>query len=283
MRIAFLGLGRLGTALCGRLLQGGAALTVWNRTPGPESDLVAQGAVAAMSAADAVVDTDVVICCVTDGEAAHALAQSVAEALRQGTVWVDASTSGPQWTQRGQALLEPRGIDWVAAPVLGSPAAVVGGSHTVLAGGTPDARGRAQPALDLLGGQVLWVGTAVQAAALKLAVNTLGSAMIAGLGEAIALGAAWGVDVRTLVDAVGHSALSSPLVAAKGAQLVSGDFAPRVSVRVAHKDLLLIREAGDAAGLALPLMAEATRAFERALARGKGEQDIAAVCALPDV
>ncbi|MGG7611643.1 NAD(P)-binding domain-containing protein, partial [Streptomyces sp. ZG43] len=94
-RIAFLGLGSMGTPMARRLLAAGHPLTVWNRTASRAEPLRAEGAQVALSPAEAVLGTGIVVTMLAGPEALDAVAEEVLPALGRGTVWAEMSTVGP--------------------------------------------------------------------------------------------------------------------------------------------------------------------------------------------
>ncbi|MHC8564528.1 NAD(P)-dependent oxidoreductase [Streptomyces albidoflavus] len=136
-RIAFLGLGSMGTPMARRLLAAGHPLTVWNRTASRAEPLRAEGAQVALSPAEAVLGTGIVVTMLAGPEALDAVAEEVLPALGRGTVRAEMSTVGPDAVA---ALRERRagGVTLVDAPVMGSVDAAASGSLQVLAGGEVD-------------------------------------------------------------------------------------------------------------------------------------------------
>ena len=118
-RIAFLGLGIMGSPMARRLLAAGYPLTVWNRTASRAEPLRAEGASVAASPAEAVRDADVVITMLADPTAVREVVAGIARHLRPGTTLIEASTIGPQALEEVAALL-PGGVALVDAPVMGS-------------------------------------------------------------------------------------------------------------------------------------------------------------------
>ncbi|MDX6354752.1 MAG: hypothetical protein QOF98_1655 [Streptomyces sp.] len=186
-RIAFLGLGAMGTPMARRVLDAGYPLTVWNRSPQRAEPLVAKGAAQAATAADAVRDADVVITMLADPAAVREVVASFAPTLRPGTTLIEASTIGPDALREVAGLL-PDGITLVDSPVMGSVDRAEAGGLSVLVGGDAD---EVMPLLELFG-TVTRAGGSGTGAALKV---VLISAVVAGvtmIGE-----------VMTLADALG--------------------------------------------------------------------------------
>jgi 3-hydroxyisobutyrate dehydrogenase len=205
-RIAFLGLGLMGSPMAARLLDAGFPLTVWNRTAAKAEPLAAAGARVAATAAEAVRDADVVFTMLADPAAVAAVADEIAGELRPGTVLVDASSVGPDAARRTAALL-PEGVGFVDAPVMGSVDRAAAGELLILAGGDT-APVRRQ--LEILG-TVKECGPVGSGAALKMVmINAIiGGAVVTA--EALALGAALGLDAELVHDSLAASPLGALL------------------------------------------------------------------------
>lgn len=199
--IAFLGLGHMGAPMARRLLAAGHPLTVWNRTAEKTAPLVADGAVAATSPADAVRDADVVITMLAGPQALDAVAEAVTGALRPGTCWIDMSTVGPDAVRR---LDRFTGVSVVDAPVMGSTDKAGAGTLGILAGGDT---ARVEHVLAPLG-TVTRTGPLGSGAALKLVLNASVISGIAVVAEALRLADALGLDGETTRTALANGPLA---------------------------------------------------------------------------
>jgi 3-hydroxyisobutyrate dehydrogenase len=187
-RIAFLGLGAMGTPMARRVLNAGYPLTVWNRSPRRAEPLVAKGAEQAPTPADAVRAADVVITMLADPAAVREVVAAFAPALRPGATLIESSTIGPDALREVAGLL-PDGITLVDSPVMGSVDSAERGRLGVLVGGDAD---EVLPLLELFG-TVTRAGASGTGAALKI---VLISAVVAGvtmIGEAMTLADAFGL------------------------------------------------------------------------------------------
>src|SRR3954470_6750333 len=130
MKIGFIGLGRMGQGMAGRVLGGGHDLVVYNRTPGKTADLARAGAKVAGSIADVCKDRELVISMVADDMALEAITlgpQGVRELLPKSAVYVSMGTHSAGAIQSVDAALKANGQTFVAAPVLGRPDAAAAG------------------------------------------------------------------------------------------------------------------------------------------------------------
>lgn len=195
--IAFLGLGGMGLPMARRLLSTDHSLVVWNRTASRTSSLVAAGARAAASPAEAAREADVVITMLADPAAVSAVLAGVAETVRPGTLVIEMSTIGPDAVRTLPSLL-PAGVELVDAPVQGSVGPAAEGTLRILAGGSPAALSRAEPVLRTFG-TVTRTGPLGSGAAAKVVANTAMLAGLALLGDVFKLAETLGVDAVELV------------------------------------------------------------------------------------
>ena len=187
MRLAVLGMGRMGHAVAERLLGGDHEVTVWNRTPHKADDLVAKGAREGATPAAAAEETEAAFTSLADDAAVRIVVagqDGVAAGLGDG-VLIDASTVSPETTAD---LAEAVGGRLLASPILGSPTAVVSGEAGYLIGGPRELYDRLAPAYDVLteAGRRVYVGADARVATtLKLLSNYLLMSGIATLGACL--------------------------------------------------------------------------------------------------
>ncbi|MDQ1711939.1 MAG: 3-hydroxyisobutyrate dehydrogenase [Frankiaceae bacterium] len=276
VRVAFLGLGRMGAPMAAHVARAGHELTVWNRTPGRATDLVALGAREAANVADAVRDAEVVVTMLFGPDAVREVLGQVAEAVPAGGLVIDSSTVGPAVAHDLGKALRAKGIGFVDAPVAGSVQPAIDGTLGVLAGGSADDYATAEPLLRLWGdpARVRHLGPVGAGSAMKLVVNlTLGVAM-GGVGEALRLAGDLGVDRTAALDVLAAGPLGTT-VGTKRAMLDSGDFTPTgFSLDLMTKDLALALDAADGD---LALTRAALAAAREATAAGHGSDDYAAI------
>jgi 3-hydroxyisobutyrate dehydrogenase-like beta-hydroxyacid dehydrogenase len=278
-KIAFLGLGQMGTPIVARLLRTGYPVTVWNRTAERTEPLVERGAAAVSSPADAAAGVDIVITMLASPEAVEQVlfgGDGLANALRPGQLLVDMSTIGPRAFRSAESRL-PDGVTAVDAPVRGSvPEATAGTLHVFVGASDRDFQ-RVRPVLEALG-DVRHVGAPGSGAAMKLVVNlTLGVSIVA-FGEALALAESLGLERDAALDVLAASPIGS-IVAAKRANVEAHSYPPSFKLRHAAKDMRLTDEAAEAAGIDLIESHAARESLERAMERGAADLDFSAVVA----
>jgi 3-hydroxyisobutyrate dehydrogenase len=258
--VAFLGLGRMGSLMAGRVLAAGHELTVWNRTAAPTRPLVADGAWAAATPALAATAAEIVITMLADPAALSAVLggpDGVVAGIRPDACLVEMSTVGPAAALAARDQL-PAGVGFVDAPVMGSVGPAASGDLIVLAGGDVD---RADKILSIFG-RVVRCGPAGSGAARKIVLISAALAGVTLVGEVLALADALGVPRDAALDGLSAGPLAG---AVSRVNSTSSDF----TVALAAKDLGLATAAAD-----LPQLAAARDWLRAAASEGAADHDM---------
>jgi 3-hydroxyisobutyrate dehydrogenase len=274
--VAVLGTGTMGAPMARNLAGAGLPVRVWNRSKDKADPLAEVGAHVAGSPAEAVEGADVVLTMLFDADAVADVMESAAGALRDGAVWVQASTVGLTGEQRLSALADELGLTYVDAPVLGTRQPAESGALVVLAAGPADVRDRLKPVFDAVGQRTIWLGEAGEATKLKLVANAYVLTLLEGVAQSLAMAGALGLDPTLFLEAVEGGAMNAPYVQLKGAAMLNGQFDPAFSLDGAHKDAGLIQEAMRAHGVDTSVI-EAIRAQQASsIEAGHGGEDMSA-------
>ena len=203
-KIAFIGVGRMGSSMVARLIAAGHELTIYDPVASAMAPAAALGARVATSAADAAASSAVAMASVPGPADARETARLIAGSTKV-KVFVDLSTSGPAAAQAIAALLEPRGISAIDAPVSGGVKGAASGKLAIMASGPAAAMQQVRPLLEVLGkvyrlGEKPGLGQTV-----KLANNLMSAASLAIAAEALAMGVKAGVDPAAMLDVLNAS------------------------------------------------------------------------------
>lgn len=278
MQLAVIGLGKMGRALSGRLLDAGHVVSVWNRTPGHASTLLACGATEVSSPDEIDPRTDAVFVCLADDHSVLDVA-SRGGAARENwsrSVVAAVSTVSPETLTVLQRLYGDR---FVAAPILGAPQAVTSGDATFIIGGAASARTALSPIWQLFAGPIDVGDEPARAAVIKLMQNQLLLTGIAVMAETVRVGQMAGLDEATLVTMLENS----PMVPSGLRNRITGLFDPQhagwFTSPLAAKDL------GHFLGLApdecpLPVTRAAQQAYVQIADDGWGAADVTALVEL---
>ncbi len=203
-RIAFIGVGRMGSGMAARLLAAGHAVTVYDPSPAAVAALVTLGAKSAASAVAAATGASVVMASLPGPAAVKQLATELA-AVQGVVAFVDLSTSGPAAAQAVAATLAPAGIAAVDAPVSGGVKGAASGKLTLMVSGPAAATLRVRPLLEIFG-RVIVVGEKPGLGqTLKLANNLMSAASLAIASEAMAMGVKAGLDPAVMLEVLNAS------------------------------------------------------------------------------
>lgn len=278
MRVGFIGLGRMGRAIAGRVADAGYDLTVWNRTPGLTSDLERSGAVASPSISDACAGRDVVISMVADDAALLEVALGpggIAESLEPRTIHLAMGTHGVAAVLEVAAGHANARQTLVAAPVLGRPDVAASGGLGIVAGGPPAAVDQVRPLLGAIGHHTFDAGDNPESAtAIKLANNFVLGCSIEAMAEAFALARRYGVAPAVLYEVLTEGLFSAPAYKVYG-QIIVDEAYDRIgfTTRLALKDVDLALAAAGAAGVPLPSGGVLRDRLLAAIAQGDAELD----------
>lgn len=276
MHITVLGLGNMGSALADRLLTGGHDLTVWNRSPDKARPLVDRGARLAPTATDAAEGADAVLISVRDDDAVLELLRRLADAGVHVPI-VNCSTSAPARTAEMIAVVPT----FVAAPILGTPAAVAAGRAAYYVAGPSDAVAALHDLWTALSDSIVLFGNAPeQATTAKLISNHLLLTGLAVLAEGVAVGQAAGIDDEALAALLAEHPLVAPGLRNRVRDMIDGDHTGWFPMPLGAKDLALFTAVGDAHALPLPLAGLAHRQYASAEGLGLGDADVAGVVEL---
>jgi 3-hydroxyisobutyrate dehydrogenase-like beta-hydroxyacid dehydrogenase len=267
----------MGSAFAERLLDAGYDLVVHNRSRAKTEPLAARGATVAETAADLAAAVDIVLTSLSDDAAFESVAASVIGAARSGTVLVDLSTVSPGASARVATLAERASLLYLRAPVSGNPGVVRAGRLSFIVSGPPNALGRGEQVLRAIGPTIHVVGDAEQARVVKLAINLMIAGLAQLMSEALVLGEASGVSRAALLETMGDSAAGAPFVKYKTEPLLHDDYTATFTTNLMEKDIDLVLDAAEIAGVRLPLAREIKVLVRSAIEAGYGDDDFMAL------
>jgi len=275
--VGLIGLGNMGSAFAERLLAAGYDLLVYNRSPEKAGSLAALGATVAESVAELARGVDVVLTSLSDDDALESVATAVLDAAQPGTILADMSTVSPGASARVAARAEGASIPYLRAPVSGNPSVVRAGNLSLIVSGPRDALERAEPVLRTIGPTIHYVGEGEQARVVKLAINLVIAGLAQLMAEALVLGEASGVPRGVLLETMADSAAGAPFVRYKTEPLLRDDYSATFTTSLMDKDIDLVLEAAEAAGVRLPLADQIKGILLAAIEAGYGGDDLMAL------
>lgn len=289
-RIAFIGLGNMGSPMAANLVKAGHQLQVFDLAPASVASAVAAGATAASSAADAVASADVVISMLPASRHVEALYlgdSGLLPDIPTSALVIDCSTIAPASARKVAEAAAARGLAMIDAPVSGGTAGAAAATLTFIVGGSSEALERARPVLAAMGRNIFHMGTSGAGQVAKLCNNMALGVIMAATSEALALGAAHGLDATALSQMMAVSTSRSwatevcnpwpgVLENAPSSRGYQGGFGTDLML----KDLGLAAEAAVTAGATIPLGELARNLYAMNSRQGNGGLDFSSVIKL---
>jgi 3-hydroxyisobutyrate dehydrogenase-like beta-hydroxyacid dehydrogenase len=284
-RVGFIGTGLMGVPMVRRLLAGGFAVRLWNRTPEKLKGLLAAGATHADSPAEAADGADAICLCLANAAATDAVVfgdRGVASAREPAPVLVDFSTIGPKRTLQFAASLRERSrTSWVDAPVSGGATGAEQGKLVIFCGGSASDIDRLTAVFAALAQRVTRVGATGTGQTLKLTNQLIVASNLVAIAEALTLARANGLDPTMLPDALTGGFADSIPLQIFGRRMASRTHDPKLGeLSLMLKDLNGVDELAQERALRLPLAAAALAVYRRAAAEGLLQEDLSALIAL---
>ena len=278
MKVGFIGLGRMGQGMAGRLLSAGHDLLVSDPTPGQTDSLVANGAVAANSPVAATKGRDVVISMLpTDNILSSVLHgdDGLINGMASTCIHMAMGTHGIPAINRANDAHRAAGQTFIACPVLGRPDLAAEGLLSLVPGGPADAVDTVRPLLDVLGKKNIEVGNHPQSStAVKIANNFVLGCAIETMGEAFSLVEKFGVQPEQFLDVLLQGLFGAPAYEVYGKMITSKSWETNGATAVIGlKDADLALEAAETANIPLPSTHIWREYLAKAIERGEGHLD----------
>jgi 2-hydroxy-3-oxopropionate reductase len=278
--IGFIGLGIMGKPMARNLLKAGYPLVVHNRSQAAIDELVAAGATAATSPREVAARSDVVITMLPDSPDVQAVVlgpNGILAGARSGSVLIDMSTIAPAVTRELAAEAAKVGMSTLDAPVSGSDQGAINGTLAIMVGGDDATFARCQPILGVLGRSVVHVGGVGAGHTVKLVNQIIGMATLEAVSEGVLVAAKAGLDLDTVLQAIGGGAARSWMLENLAPKIAHRDFQPGFMVRLAQKDLRLALSLSDQLHVSIPSAALVHQLFRSVEASDQGALGIQAL------
>lgn len=275
-KIAFIGLGAMGTPMARRLVEAQLHVTGFDMRPEAVAKLVAAGGHGASSPADAAKDAGILILMVVSADQAESVLNSpgVLDALKPDASVIVMATCAPARIEAMAARVAATGRRFVDAPVSGGVTGAESGTLTIMAAAPLPVFERVKPVLTTLGSALYHLGEKPgQGAAMKIVNQLLCGIHIATAAEGLAFAERAGIDPQTALDILSGSAASSWMLKNRGARMIADDGKVTSAVDIFVKDLGLVLDAGRSEKMGLPLTAVAHQLFLAASGMGHGGKD----------
>ncbi|RII29369.1 MAG: NAD(P)-dependent oxidoreductase [Geobacter sp.] len=279
-KIGFIGLGTVGRHMAANLTKGSYELTVFDTNQDAVAGLVAQGAKAAPSAAEAAKGRDLVIAIVPEGDELLPLMFSqdgILAGIDTGAILADMGSHSLETTMRIAEDAAKKRVMYLDAPVWGSKEHAANGLLTIITGGDPSLVGKCREAFSYFGLNIIHVGQVGDATKMKFIVNLVQAELVQVLAEGLVFGEKMGFNADKILEVLDTRGVASPLFHLKGRAMARGDFSRSLALKYVHEQLHMVMNAARLVGLTLPAAEAASKVYEEGVKAGWGEEDFSAV------
>lgn len=279
--VTVIGVGNMGGGMAANLLARGWDVRVYDIDAARVAAMVALGARALASPADAPADSQAFIICVVDAAQTGDVLfgeRGLARMLKPGHAVMLCPTIAPQDVESFAVRLAELGVDTVDAPISGGPSRARDGSMSLMLACTQAVRTRQADLLGDLSAKVFHISEKPgDGARTKLVNNLLAGINLVGAAEALAMAGRLGLDLAKTLDVIEQSSGQSWIGSDRMRRAIAGDYAARAHVTLLEKDTRLAVAAARAAGFEGPLGERASRVFAEAHDAGLAAEDDAAL------
>lgn len=266
--------------MAANLLGAGYAVTVHNRTRSAEEPLEAASATRASSPGEAASGADTVITMVGDTPDVEEVifgAGGIARSATPGTLIIDMSTIDPDAAASFHERAAKMALRMIDAPVSGGSEGARRGTLSIMVGGRGGDIADAMPILEVLGGRITVVGPPGAGQMTKAINQVVIAASYAGLAEGMALGAAAGLNMEAVIEALGGGAADSWILSNRSERMLRRDYPLGFKLRLHRKDLRIALETARRLGVKLPTAELVARIEDQMIAQGHGDEDMSVI------
>jgi 3-hydroxyisobutyrate dehydrogenase-like beta-hydroxyacid dehydrogenase len=280
MKVGFIGLGAMGSAMASNLVAAGHAVTVWNRSEASTEKLVSLGA-KAVRTPDRAAQGDVLHSMLANDQSVREvfLDSGLLDAMDPGTVHVNHATISVVLARQLAEEHAKRGLGYVAAPVFGRPDVAAAGKLNMLVAGQTSAIEKARPLLEVMAAKLWPLGDVPERAnVVKLAGNFMIVTAIESMAEASVLARAYDVSAADFIELMTSTLFASPVYQGYGKSIAEQRFTPPgFALPLGLKDVMLAQEAGHAAQVPMPMAGVLRDSLLEAMADGGESMDLSAL------
>jgi 2-hydroxy-3-oxopropionate reductase len=279
-KLGFIGLGIMGKPMCGHLLAAGYKVCIYDLSPETVNELSSQGASACTCSSEIAKDSDIIFIMVPDTPDVEAVLfgqDGLAEELKPGSIVVDMSSISPIETKEFALKLDAIGIKMLDAPVSGGQVGAEQATLSIMVGGQPEVFEQIKPYFELMGKNIVHVGSNGDGQTCKVANQIVVALTIEAVSEALLFASKAGADPRKVREALLGGFAQSRILDLHGERIIERNFDPGFRVKLHQKDLNLALQAARNLALSLPNTATAQELFNAVASQGGSDLDHSAM------
>ncbi|MDD5035828.1 MAG: NAD(P)-dependent oxidoreductase [Methylococcaceae bacterium] len=278
LNAGFIGLGAMGAYMARNIAQSGQLAAVWNRTGHVAQNLARELGVAnATSPAELATQVDVVLTCVSADADLLAVIEALSPGLKPGMIVVDHSTVATDTARQAAKIVGARGAEFLDAPVSGGVEGAKNGKLAIMVGGAAANLEKVRPVLETMASHIMLMGEVGSGQATKAVNQILCAGINQAVTEALAFGAAQGLELDKVIEVVSAGAAGNWFLDERGPTLIRGTFTPGFKLALHHKDLNICLEMAQKLGMPLPVTRMTLEEYGKLMELGHGDEDISAL------
>lgn len=278
-KLGWLGTGRMGAAMAGRLIDAGNDVAVWNRTQSKTEPLVAKGATAVNEIVDLGSCDIVFIMVSTPKDLVEVVTgpKGLLGGSEKPSIIVDCSTVSAGTSAEVRRAVVEAGLQFLAAPISGNPHVVEEGGACIVASGPKSTYDAAAPYLEQIAKVAVHAGDEEQSRLVKLCHNLYLGMMVQALVEVTTLAEKGGTSREAFLAFLNGTVLGSDWVRKRTADLVELDWTPTFTTELLRKDFDLGLGAARELEVPMPIGSAVHQLIQSAIGTGLREQDFLAL------
>ena len=279
-KIAYLGMGTMGSGMAANLAKAGHEVSAWNRTPKTSPVLQDAGLRVTTDLASALAGAEVVMYCLSDDAAVDDLvfgSHNLLEHVPAGAVIIDLSTIDPETSNRERVAFEAKGHAFLDAPVFGTKGEAEGAGLWIVVGGPKDVFDSALPLFQAISETVHYMGAGGKGTSMKLVGNLLVASQLQALGEALTLAKKAGLNLADVQEVLDVADFRTPIYYGVGRGAQAGDYTVNFALKLMLKDAKLIQDFAGRLGSPVPTAATAQKYIEESIKDGHGDLNASAL------
>jgi len=281
MKIAFIGLGIMGSRMAANLLKNGVDLSVYNRSSEAVENLVKKGAKTGSSIREVAKEADIVFTMLSTPEVVKSVmvegSNGVLTHLKKKAIWVDCSTVNPSFSKSMKMHADQNKIRFVDAPVAGTKPQAENGELVFFVGGNDTDVQTITLYLQMMGKKVMHIGAVGKGASFKMLVNIMLAQSMIIFSEAVVLGVKIGLDKSFLLNTLPNLVVSAPFTKFKAAMISEDKYDVQFPLEWMYKDLHLAAQTAYENGQPLFLANLAKELYAKGVEQGMGRLDFSAI------
>jgi 3-hydroxyisobutyrate dehydrogenase-like beta-hydroxyacid dehydrogenase len=263
-KCTFLGLGVMGYPMAGHLAAAGHSVKVWNRTTAKAHEWGQKYAgQACQTIREAVSDADFVFLCVGEDKDVFAVTEKIWPTVRPGTIIVDHTTASSSCAQACYEKAKALNVDFIDAPISGGEAGAVNGQLSVMCGGDQKAYEKTLPIMSAYAKACTLIGPSGAGQMTKMINQICIAGVLQGLSEGVYFAEKMGLDMETVLKAIGKGAAQSWQMDNRALTMAKGEFDFGFAVDWMRKDLGIVLDTAKEKGVRLPLVEDVQERYAR--------------------